>query len=738
MNSDSRYSPQYDLNEENIQRLKDKYSHEMKDDVNNPIKICIKLIFEAATEKNQIRRLELSKSLSKFLTGPNGVINLFLALVDFDTSSQKVTTHNQRFIAVANIITCLPELCMPYSDYSQIIFDQLKPLLLSDNKQYSTLASIIVKSILDSSQAQSDITEKIIIYPIINSFLLPDCEIKPHEAIIIIHNLLQNHVSTNLFVEIFPNLFYALQLLETTPSRLKSLLKISIVNILNGLKAGAACCLLDKTLFHCGHLDQKYALSLEEQEISVRLADKESTSQQEFSCILKNLVISILEDSDNELLVLEFFFHFKEVMLFAREANERQFSTTLVETLLQRSVEEEPGKLDLMNIVAANGKRSLELISRTLLNCVSFFRSKQDCSAFKVMSQSVCSCCSILEVLSVTLTSIEEEELIGNKCLPVLKQLSKLLTSPVDSHQQCGELLQTIDSLTKRLESHQKNGPSEDSMGADNKFMKKEFDSITKDLNDKLVPVRVHAMVCLRQMMIANQRYAIDQIPQLYRLTLCFLGDAEPYVFLACINLMAEMAIRRTDTILPKLRELYLDGSLDLSTRLNIGEVLVRLFKQLNETAPHYAQQVMNVLFAGCQDREELVRMSSLTNIGELCRNLGESLGKYAIEIMSVLEGVFNTDTLEVKCAALDLVRSLLSGLHAINIESVQRDLISIYQLLKRVSRRQVDPKFRLHLELALDEVGRLATEILKGEGSNDNGDNLVKNIKLLSILPDK
>lgn len=723
-----------DSTEENIQRLKDKYSREMKDDTNNPIKTCIRLIFEAATERNPTKRKELSKNLSESLTSPNGVINLFLALVDFDTSSQKTTTHNQRFIAVANIITCLPEICMPYPEYCQIIFNQLKFLILNDNKQYNTLACIIVKSMIDSPHARGDNIEKLILGSIFDSLSLPESRFKPHEAIIIIHNLIQNHVSTKMFVQVFPNLFYVLLSLKTTPSRLKSFLKTSIIAILNDLKVGAACCLLDETLFHRNSLTEKYVISAEEEEISIRVSADECAPQENQSSV-KDLVMSILEDSSSELLILEFFFHFKEAMLFADKEQHKQLGTALVESLLQRSVEEESDKLDLMSIVATNGKRSLELIARTLLNYVSFFRSKQSSPAFQVMSQSICSCCSILEVLSVTLPGGEEEQLIRRKCLPVLKELSHLLTSQRDLDQQGKELYQTIRSLASRLEEAQRDGRSVEEVLEDDGSMKKEFDSITKDLNDKLVPVRVHAMVRLRQMVIANEPYAIEQIPQLYRLTLCFLGDPEPYVFLACINLMAEMAIRRTDAILPKLRELYLDGSLDLQKRLNIGEVLVRLFKQLNETAPHYAQQVINVLFAGCRDDEELIRMSSLTNIGELCRNLGESLGKYIAEIMNILESILSTDNMQVKCAALDLLRSLLSGLHASDVESVQRDLSSIYRLLRRVARTQSDARFRLHLELALDEVGRLATELLEGEASEES---LVKNIKVLSILPDR
>lgn len=738
MDSEFKDHRHYDLNQDDIQKLRDRYSKEMKDDPDNPIKVCMRLIFGAATEKNPDKRIEISIDLCKFLTKPDGVITLILALVDFDTSSQRVTTHNQRFTAVANIITGLPELCMQYAEYCQIIFSQLKPLLLSDSNQYSTLACIIVKSMLESKHAKDKNIENLILDPVFKAFHTEECQFKIYEAIIIINNLLQNHVHSDLFIRDFPQLFYIARTLASTPSRLKGLLKVSLITILNSLKAGVACCLLEKTLFHCYHLLENYVISAEEEEISVKYVEKQSSCIDPCTLGRDSMVIGIVKDSANELLILEFFFHFKEAILFAVGDYERNLSLFLVQTLLESEGSGEPFGLYLMNIIATNGKRSLESIARILLNYVSYFRANQGDSDIMKLSKNICvMCCSILKVLLATMRNDEEQEFVKRKCSSVLKELGELLLPQKDCDEQTRELYQDISSLNDIIAHVNKDRPSTESAKNDTKSaMKKEFDSITRDLNDKLVPVRVHAMVRLRQMIIANERYTVDQIPQLYKLTLCFLGDPEPYAFLACINLMAEMAIRETGTILPKLSELYLDGDLELQQRLNVGEVLVKLFRQLNKTTPHYAQQVMNALFTGCKDSEELVRISSLTNIGELCCNLGESLGKYLIEILNIVQSVLNTDTLEVKCAALNLLRTLLSGLHAVDVESVQRDLKSIYQLLKRLARSQRDAKFRMHLELTLDEVSRLAKEIMD-VGTNEV-DSLVKNIKVLSILPDR
>lgn len=722
----------FEFNITNVQRLKEKYSKEVKNDANNPIRVCMKLIFEAAVEKDPSKRLDLAYHLSTFLIKPNGVINLFLALIDFDTSSQKVTTHNQRFIAVANIITCLPKLCLPYTEFCDNISKQLKSFLVSDNTKYASLAGIIIKSLLESPHAEGKDVTGIVLGPIFRAFSSHESKsMKISEAVLAIHNLVQNHLSSNLLVVIFPNLFNALLALYETPSRLKAYIKTSLVSILNDLKPGPACCLIEETLFYNQDKHKIYEQYAEDDEISLRIVDGSKSSQIQINFPdMKKVVIELLENCNNELLIMEFFFYFQAKMWTTNDDDCRQKSASLVEPLLSQTIQEESSKLDILSSIANNSGRALELISRTLLNYVEKLRSHHDKDTQKVIDPSINSCINILEVIYVSIKDKDQEYIMQKKILPTLREIRLLFpragndqTKPLDS------LIEKMDSDSEkaRLNGH-----------IVNDIQEREYDIAMNDLNNKLVPVRVHALVHLKQMIMTNDQYVISKIPQLYDIVESSLADQEPYVFLASINLMAEMSIRRTKEILPRLIELYSKIGLDVQQRINVGEVLVRLTKQMNKTTPYYAQEIMNTLFNGTTDHEELVRMSSLSSIGEICRYLGDSLGKYIVDILSCIERVINTDVIQVKCAAVDLLRSALMGLDKLTVESIQIELKSIYSLLKRLKYKTLDDKLCLQVDLALEELGRLAKEMLGIDKDREQGgkeDDLCKNIKVLSML---
>lgn len=726
----------YEFNEDNINRIKRLYSNEMKDDQNNPIKICMKLIFQSAIEKDTEKRKQLSYELSEFITKPGGLMKMFLAMIDFDTSSQKVTTHTQRFLAVSNIVTSLPKICMPYEDYCKNISRQLKSLLYSENSTYSSIGCIIVKSMLDSQKTKAcDLEASLLDHiriPLRDPLQDNTIHMKPFQSIIATHNLIQNHVPIKYFVDLFPYLLLSLVTLEDTKSRLKSYLKSSLVSVLNGIKPGAACCLIESSLASKSEVPI-YEKSFDEDDVSIRLTDQTlALSSQLDNHVADNVLISLLQICDNESLVLEFFFYFKELMWTSYDERLSHRCASILEPLLRSTLEEKPEKLDLLTIILRNHTRSIELIIRTLSGYQCYLRSKIDeKTPLKLINQSIESCLDILEILIVATNDDNGKESLTNS-LPVLNMILSLMRQiPCDSPAKNNKVIdEQLPSLIEKIEAF---GNIDECFRDSDKFSGSEYDSLVKDLNDKLVPVRVHALVRFRQLIMANQAFFVERIPRLFVMIEGCLADQEPYVFLTCINLMAEMAVRNTQELLPKLVDLHSRQDLDLQHRINIGEVLVRLTKQLHQTTPFYAQNVIPMLLNGCRDYEELMRLSSLINIGELCHNLGDSLGKYIIEILACVEKLIDTDSIQVKCAAIDLLRTALSGLDVLRVESVQTEIGRIYNMLKKAKLTTLDDNLSLQADLALDEINRIAREMLGLDIERNKQITLVKNIKLLT-----
>lgn len=733
----------FEFSETSVNELKKKYSIEMKDADDNPIKVCMGLIFEAATQRDPTKRNEVSLKLSQFLIKPDGLVNLFLALIDFDTSSQRVTTHNQRFLAVANIITCLPKLSIPYHEYCDNISKQLKPLLIHPIGQYSSLASIIIKALIESPHTLRHIPEQIhdrtIADVVLSHTLNPltsrdkqQNDLSVTDALIAIHNLTQNRLPVKLLIHVFPNLFYCLVTLYETSSHLKAYLKHILIEVLNGLKPGPACCLLEQTILHDTDKCNIYKLKANDDEISIEV----SGSNEFDSNTLDELVINLLDESNNDLLTMEFFFHFQAGVWSSTDADTCRRCAALIEPLLTRTMEDKQedkpdDKPDLFTTMAMNSQRSLRLTTRMLSNYLDFLQQDDKCDESRnIAHASIVSCINILEVLCST-SRLEDSDIIHNMAVPVIQEIRFCLSQRQNDKNR--KLLQSIDGFLQRFKKTSDSSSSNQDDEIDS--AKREHDNIMKDLNDKLVPVRVHALIRLKQLLLANDRITLMKIPQLYPLVESTLADQESYVFLSSINLLAEMSMRRTDDILPKLIELYSRRDLSTQQRINVGEVLARLTRRLNATAPHYASQIMNALLESTADPDELIRMSSLTNIGFISANLGDSLGKYILDIILCVERILSVDTIQVKCAAIDLFRTTLMGLDKMKVESIQREMKSIYKTLKQLKSTTIDENLCLQIALALDEIDRLAKEMLGVTYESDSGHALVKNIRVLSLL---
>lgn len=737
----SQYSTQdgsFDFTSENINRIKDLYSKEMKDDPDNPMRVCMKLLLDSATEKSSQRRIELSKELCRFLTSPGGIMKLLLSMLDLDTSSQKETTHNQRFVAVSNIISGLPVICMPYREYCANILRQLRTLLWSENPTHSNIGCIILKSLLESPRARSLEIEAVLLKPILDTlqrYNLKDPLLSPSQSIIAIHNLIQNHISPRYFVPVFSNLLLAFITLKGTKSKLNPYIRASLTKILIYLKPGPACCQIECSL-RSDSLVPKYAIISGEDGPLIKLENEVHKISEALNCRdADEACMTLLEDTNDESFILEIFFYFKDIMWTSFDKDFSRRCASLIEPLLVG--EEENNKFDLFSIIVSNQTRSLELITRTLNGYSSFFHTEpQNVELLRLVQQSTKNCLDILELVIITVRDPSDVNLLVNKCQPTLKILLKNFSNiscsnpDQDSQTMSDQLGAMITKISDLVQSQADSSKPEKS----DQTIAREYDELIKDLNDKLAPVRVHALVKLKQIVMANECFISGHMTKLYSLIEGSLADSEPYVFLACINLMSEMALRRTQDFLPKLIELHANQDLDLQHRINVGEVLVRLFRQLNETAPFYAQKVMYALLKSCQDTEELMRASSLANIGELCHNLGDSLGKYIVDILCCIEHTLASDTIEVKRAAVDLLRGTLTGLDGLKIESIQREIKSVYDLMKRVRRSSIDDGLCLQVDLALDEIDRLAREMLGLDVERQHGDEMTKNIKLLSL----
>ncbi|RZC37025.1 transport and Golgi organization protein 6, partial [Asbolus verrucosus] len=234
-----------------------------------------------------------------------------------------------------------------------------------------------------------------------------------------------------------------------------------------------------------------------------------------------------------------------------------------------------------------------------------------------------------------------------------------------------------------------------------------EFEKALEDVCDPLLPTRGHALLVLSKLVEKKDKEAMERKQYLLNLFQLSLKDEDSFIYLNAVQGLAALADVFPDTVLEVLCEEYADfAKKSEETRLKLGEVLVRVVKSLGEMAPKYKSLLLNTFLSGSKDDDHLIRASSLSNLGEVCRVLGYKLGTIATEVLVCVHAVIATDkAAEARRAALTVIRQLFVGLRSEMIAFLKEDILPIYRTLKEVYCNDRDDVMRLQAQLALEEL---------------------------------
>ncbi|XP_051917982.1 transport and Golgi organization protein 6 homolog [Hippocampus zosterae] len=228
------------------------------------------------------------------------------------------------------------------------------------------------------------------------------------------------------------------------------------------------------------------------------------------------------------------------------------------------------------------------------------------------------------------------------------------------------------------------------------------------------VPTRAFALRKLTQMVQSRDREIVQAQEKVLILFLENLDHEDSFVYLSAIQGLASLADFYPERILERLLKDFQQGS-SLSTsnkdqslefRLKTGEVLMRASRAMGELAPHLGRPLISVFLRGTRDRDQSVRASSLSNLGELCQRLDYALGPLAQELSSCLTALIRTEKeAEVRRAAVHVITLLLRGLSDKTTQVLGDVLLDLYRALKWVLRSDSDEVAVLHARLALEEL---------------------------------
>ncbi|XP_011269133.1 transport and Golgi organization protein 6 homolog isoform X2 [Camponotus floridanus] len=164
------------------------------------------------------------------------------------------------------------------------------------------------------------------------------------------------------------------------------------------------------------------------------------------------------------------------------------------------------------------------------------------------------------------------------------------------------------------------------------------FDEAIKDLADPLLPVRAHGLVTLTKLIESKDSCAVARKRIVLRLFQENLKHEDSFVYLASINGLCALATAFPEEIIEILMPEYIDmpnrtdAEITVETRIKLGEILVKTTRALGEMSVVHKNTLVNGFLCATRDADPLVRASSLSCLGELCKVLNFRLGNILIE----------------------------------------------------------------------------------------------------------
>ncbi|KAK3921404.1 Transport and Golgi organization protein 6-like protein [Frankliniella fusca] len=240
------------------------------------------------------------------------------------------------------------------------------------------------------------------------------------------------------------------------------------------------------------------------------------------------------------------------------------------------------------------------------------------------------------------------------------------------------------------------------------------------DACDPLLPVRGHALLQLARLLQKRDKETLDKKNAVLCLFKENLSNSDSYIYLAAINGMVAFAAFEPEEAVHSLTKEYIsiskagDSSRDAELRMKVGEILVKLVRELGPVASKYRNELLNAFLVGAKDVDHLMRASSLSNLGEVCQILGFRVGPILQELLVCVQSTLHFDkALEPRRASIMVVTQLLRGLDASSFSVLQEAALQLYRCLKKVYCEDEDDIVRLHAQLALEELGKLAEDII-------------------------
>ena len=130
---------------------------------------------------------------------------------------------------------------------------------------------------------------------------------------------------------------------------------------------------------------------------------------------------------------------------------------------------------------------------------------------------------------------------------------------------------------------------------------------------------------------------------------------------------------------------------------------------------PAHKNQLLNPFLAQLNHTDPLIRASSLSNLGEVLKNLQFAIGDIIHEIFEAIHHIIQFDqAVEVRRAGVFVIKLLLEGLGDNALTILQTKLKDIFRTLISKRNSEHDEIMQVHIEEAIEEMNKIVKKLFE------------------------
>ncbi len=116
------------------------------------------------------------------------------------------------------------------------------------------------------------------------------------------------------------------------------------------------------------------------------------------------------------------------------------------------------------------------------------------------------------------------------------------------------------------------------------------------------------------------------------------------YIYLAAVKGLSALGDIFPAKIIPILIRNFLDAKVNELVRLKIAESMLDVARRCGQTLPKYADVVVDGFLKGLRDPLSSIRISSLSLLAQMCKQLGYAFSPFSKEIIDAVVAIVNSE----------------------------------------------------------------------------------------------